>query len=87
MMARRYHSLEDNRTVEKMAGLEYNSCCWTFRAVRRAIFVNDPTVTAAPYGRLRYTWYMQLELKGLTSVGKRIEQFMEQQILGFNAVN
>jgi len=87
MMARRYHSLEDNRTIEKMAGLEYNSCCWTFRAVRRAIFVNDPTATAAPYGSLRYSWYMQLELKGLTSVGKRIEQLMEQQILGFNAVN
>lgn len=84
MMARRYHSLEDDRTLEKMAGLEYNSCCWAFRAVRRAIFVNDAT---PPFGRLRYSWYLQLELKGLTSLGKRIDEFMEEQILGYNAVN
>ena len=87
MMARRYHSLEDDRTLEKMVGLEYNSCCWTFRAVRRAIFVNDPEADSAPFGSLRYSWLVQLELKGLTSLGKRIDDFMEDQILGYNAVN
>ena len=87
MMARRYHSLTDDRTLEKMAGFEYNSCCWTFRMVRRASFVEDTEADSAPFGHLRYSTYFQVELKGLTSVGKRIEEFMEEHILGFNAVN
>ncbi len=87
MMARRYHSLTDDRTLEKMAGFEYNSCCWAFRAVRRASFVEDSSAISAPFGNLRYSWYMQLEMKGLTSLGKRIDEFMEEHILGFNAAN
>ncbi|HHJ80885.1 MAG TPA: LPS-assembly protein LptD, partial [Candidatus Tenderia electrophaga] len=87
MMARRYHSLPDDRTMEKLAGLEYNSCCWAVRAVRRASFVKDSTALSAPFGNLRYSWYVQFELKGLTSLGKRIDELMEEQILGFNAVN
>jgi len=86
MMARRYHSLSDNRTMEQMAGFEYNSCCWTMRAVRRANFVADTSVLSAPFGNLRYSWYVQFELKGLTSLGKRIDALMEEQIFGFNAV-
>ena len=86
MMARRYHSLPDNRTMEKMAGLEYNDCCWAVRAVRRANFVEDAAALNAPFGSLRYSWYIQLELKGLTSLGKRIDELMEEQILGFSAV-
>ena len=85
-MARRYHSLRDNRTMEKMAGLEYNNCCWAMRAVRRANFVEDTSALNAPFGSLRYSWYIQLELKGLTSLGTRIDELMEEQILGFNAV-
>ena len=87
MMARRYHSLPDNRTMEQMAGIEFNSCCWALRAVRRAGFVEDSTALSAPFGNLRYSWYVQFELKGLTSLGKRIDEYMEEQILGFNAVN
>jgi LPS-assembly protein len=87
IMARRYHSLPDDRTLEQMAGFEYDSCCWAFRAVRHATFVNDPDAVAAPFGKLSYRWYMQIELKGLTSLGKRIDEYMQDRILGFNAVN
>jgi len=87
MMARRYHSLPDDRTIEKLAGVEYNNCCWAVRAVRRASFVEDSSALSAPFGNLRYSWYVQFELKGLTSLGKRIDELMEEQILGFNAVN
>ena len=87
MMARRYHSIPDDRTIEKMLGLEYNSCCWAIRAVRRATFVEDTSATEAPFGNLRYSWYVQVELKGLSNIGQRIDELMEQQILGFKAVN
>jgi len=87
MMARRYHSLPDDRTMEKLVGVEYNDCCWAVRAVRRASFVEDTAALNAPFGNLRYSWYVQFELKGLTSLGKRIDELMEEQILGFNPVN
>lgn len=83
IIGRRYHSLRDDRTLEKLVGFEYNDCCWAFRAMRRAIFVNDSSATAAPYGTLRYSWYLQLELKGLASLGKRINELMEEQVLGY----
>ncbi len=86
IIGRRYHSLNDDRTMEKLAGFEYNDCCWTFRAMRGALFVNDPEATVAPFGTLRYSWYLQLELKGLTSIGKRINELMEEQVFGYTDV-
>ena len=84
IIGRRYHSLEDNRTLEKMLGVEYDSCCWGFRLVRRALFSKS---TSAPngVGELRYSWLAQLELKGLTSIGKRIEEIMEKSVVGYSS--
>lgn len=87
IMGRRYHSLPDDRTLENMFGFEYNSCCWAFRAVRRATFVQDTTAIGPPFGNLRYSWYMQVEMKGLSSLGQRVQELMEEQILGFKAVD
>lgn len=87
IMGRRYHSLPDDRTLEKMFGFEYNSCCWAFRAVRRATFVEDTTAIGPPFGNLRYSWYMQVEMKGLTNLGQGVKELMEEQILGFKAVD
>lgn len=86
IIGRRYDSLSDNRTLEKLAGFEYNDCCWAFRAVRRATFIEDTSLTSAPYGTLRYSWYLQLELKGLTSLGDSIDRLMQDKILGYTAI-
>jgi LPS-assembly protein len=79
-IGRRYHSLPDDRTLEKLFGVEYESCCWAFRAVRRAVYTPDPQ-----YGGLLYSWYLQLELKGLTGIGDRIETLMEETVVGYKA--
>ncbi len=85
IIGRRYHSLEDNRTLEKMLGFEYDSCCWAFRLVRRALF-SKSTTDPNGEGELRYSWLAQLELKGLTSIGKRIEEMMEKSVVGYSSV-
>ncbi len=85
IIGRRYHSVEDNRTLEKLAGFEYSDCCWAFRAIRRATFVENAGAISAPYGTLRYGWYLQLELKGLTSLGESIDRLMQDKILGYTA--
>lgn len=83
MIGRRYHSLSDGRTLEQLAGLEYNDCCWALRAVRRAAYAS---AAGSSEGTLRYSWYLQLELKGLTSLGDKIDTIMQNKILGYTTI-
>ena len=51
--------------IESLAGLEYNSACWALRAVyHRAITYSS---TQTPF--LNTSFFLQLELKGMGSVG------------------
>jgi LPS-assembly protein len=62
VLGRWRYSREDTRTLEALAGLEFQTCCWALRtAWRRYQFNTD----------LEYTTgiYVQLELKGLTRIG------------------
>ncbi len=81
IIARRYHSLNDNRTLEKMAGLEYGDCCWAFRFLRRA-----EHVVGTP-DEMNWGWSMQLELRGLANIGQPVTDIMEDGIVGFRAAD
>lgn len=87
IIGRHYRSISEGHVVEQLAGVEYNSCCWAMRAVRRGDFRVDPDALEAPFGEMRYRWYLEVEFRGLTSVGRRINSLLSDQILGFNAVN
>ncbi len=61
-VARWNYSLTDHLTLEAMGGVEYDTCCWTVRlAVRN--FLNNTV------GGTNNAIMLQLELKGLSSVG------------------
>ncbi len=87
IIGRHYRSISKGHVVEQLLGVEYDSCCWAFRAVRRGEFREDLDALEEPFGEMRYRWYMELELKGLTSVGKRINQLLSRQILGYESAN
>lgn len=74
-IGRWYYSLPDNRILESLAGLEYNSCCWAFTIVNRR------NLTSA--GEMSGSLLMQLELKGLMSVGQSVRAVLERGILGY----
>ncbi len=75
-LARWNYSVSDNKTLEAFAGVEYNNCCWAVRVVGRR-YVNG-------FGGAENTAiYLQLVLKGLTSVGTHVEQLLERGILGY----
>ncbi len=78
MVARWNHSWRDNRDLEGFGGFEYDSCCWIFRAVARH-YVNDESHDS------NTAFFAQLELKGLTSLGSRIDNFLEDGILGYQS--
>ncbi|MFZ5594583.1 MAG: LPS-assembly protein LptD [Pseudomonadota bacterium] len=74
-IGRWYYSMPDNRVLESLAGLEYNSCCWAFTILTRSYTTGAATTTRA--------LMMQLELKGLMSVGQSIRTVLERGILGY----
>ncbi len=75
VLGRRRYSIQDDLLLESVAGFEYESCCWTVRAVKRRYRVNvkDETLTE--------TLWLQLELKGLSSVGRDVESLLARDIL------
>lgn len=75
LIGRRLHSLYHNATLETVAGVEYESCCWNLRFLswRRRNSVTDH--------RMESTIWLQLELKGLTSVGREVKGLISHDIL------
>lgn len=75
LVGRMLHSVLHDVTLETLAGLEYESCCWNLRMVHRRsrVDIND----VEPSNSI----WLQLELKGFTSVGKKVKDLLARDIL------
>ena len=71
------YSLRDESSIDQFAGLEYSSCCWRLRVVQRR-YVSSRT------GERESSIAVQLELKGLSSVGVPADAFLEDAIRGYS---
>lgn len=78
LVGRWNRSLHDARDLEKLAGFEYQSCCYAVRVVWRN-YVND--ITGG--GGANNAVFVQLELKGLTRIGQDVSGLLEHGILGY----
>lgn len=70
------YSLRDDRTLEGVAGIEYGDCCWALRLLGRHYVRNIQ-------GEKSNALFVELELKGLGSLGRRSEDFLRRAILGY----
>ena len=77
--ARWVYSLQEEKTLDQFVGLEYGSCCWALRVVTRR-FLSSRT------GDIDTSIGLQLELKGLSSVGTDAESFLRDAIRGYSPV-
>jgi len=88
--------LLNNSTQESFFGVEKENCCWRFRVIGRRwvnslTFIQTPTVqntlTIDPTatGVSQVGVFFQVELKGLTGIGEKLDQFFEKQIYGYRA--
>lgn len=79
------YSLLFDRTVESFAGFEKESCCWRFRIIGRRYINSIGNVFAGqePTGQAQTGVFVQLELKGLTAFGDRLDEFFERNIYGY----
>lgn len=79
VMARWNYSLQDNRILELLTGLEYNESCWTTRLVIQRF--------ATATNELSTGIFAQLELNGLIRVGSDPLNALRQSIAGFTKLN
>lgn len=77
LFGRWYHALDQGKTLEQIAGIQYDSCCWSTRLVMRD-YVNDVSDDER-----NKAIFIQVELKGLGSFGKKSDSLLERSIRGF----
>jgi LPS-assembly protein len=73
------YSEEHNLSLETFLGLEKDTCCWRFRVLAKR-YVNDAFDEEPNEGL-----FFQLQFKGLTSFGNKVESVLEEAIGGYTA--
>jgi LPS-assembly protein len=73
------YSLQDGKTLESIAGLEYNQSCWTLR------FVAQRFTVAAQHANTGI--FLQLELNDFVSVGVDPINALKQNVPSYTKLN
>lgn len=81
LIARQHDDLLKNIRLESFYGIQYDSCCWGLRLVKRRTFAN-----ISPSEPYLNTLFIEFELKGLSSFGqkKQIDSLLNRGILGYS---
>ncbi|GIK86042.1 MAG: LPS-assembly protein LptD [Betaproteobacteria bacterium] len=69
------YSLVDSKTLEALAGVEYNADCWVLRAVLHRLTTTSQQTSTA--------FYVQLELNGLARLGTSPLDLLRRSVPGF----
>ena len=77
LYARQVYSTKENKSLDRFAGFEYGGCCWRVRLLARN-YVSNRT------GESDKSVLLQVELKGLSSVGTENDTFLERGIRGYS---
>jgi LPS-assembly protein len=77
LYARYVYSARDAKAIDSFAGVEYEACCWKLR-VMASRYVSNRT------GQQDTAVSVQLELKGLSSVGTTSDASLERRIRGYS---
>ena len=78
MIGRWNYAIPEKRTLEIFGGIEYDSCCWSFRVVARRFLADID-------GDFDTGMFFQLELKGLSGIGRKTADFLKQKIPGYES--
>ena len=77
LVGRWNYSLLDSSTLEAVAGFEWESCCLAARVLGRRYVRNRE-------GEMNNGIYIELELKGLATLGRKSGELLERAILGYS---
>ena len=77
IVGRHYYSLLDSRTIEALAGVQWESCCIAARVVARR-YLRDRS------GNLDNALNFEFELKGLGSAGQDVRRILRRSVVGYD---
>ncbi len=85
LLARWQHDYSQNRTLEALGGVEYDSCCWKLRLVNRYwIDYDEYDLNPSVNEKGDRGIFLQLVLKGLgNALGSKVESFLQDGIQGY----
>ena len=90
LMGRWQYSLLLKKSQDTFFGIEKENCCWRFRvALRRYINNISPntstpnTVIATTPGTPQNGIFFEFELKGITSIGDAMDEFLGRELYGY----
>ena len=79
LLGRWNYSLVDSKTLEAVAGVEYNGGCWVLRLVGQRLTTTTQTTTNSVY--------VQLELNGLARLGTNPLDLLRRSVPGYQKTN
>lgn len=77
LLGRWNYSLRDEQTLEALAGFEWKGCCTAVRLLARQYVRSFDN-------RENFGLYLEIELKGLGSFGRRTDDLLDNAILGYS---
>ena len=83
LLGRSFYDIDEQRELETFIGFEYDSCCYRIRTVARRWLDAQLALTEddRPYDQ---GLFFEIELLGLGSSGKRIENLLKDSIFGYD---
>jgi LPS-assembly protein len=73
------YSLVDKKTLEAVAGIEYNAGCWVLRVVGQRLTTTTQTNSTSIY--------LQIELNGLARFGTNPLEMLRRSVPGYQRTN
>jgi LPS-assembly protein len=93
LVGRWNYGWDEGQTIESLFGVEYNDCCWRTRVVFRRHLKRPRTVSISKPGfatklaqdrRADSGIYFEFQLKGLASLGGRLDNWLHNSIPGYD---
>ena len=80
------YSFLDKKNLEYFVGVEKDSCCWRFRVIFRQFLLSTASGTIGE-AKPQNSIFFQLELKSFTSIGDKVDDFLQNNISGYRKPN
>ncbi len=80
------YSLVEGINLEYFYGIEKDSCCWRVRVIARR-YIRSVTLNAEGNIEPENSIFFQFELKGFTSLGDKLDDFLLKNISGYRKSN
>jgi LPS-assembly protein len=83
LFARYQYDIDGDFSLETMAGVQYESCCWLTRFAYQRAVLNENLNNGSLQQDYDNTFLLEFQLKGLGSIGNQVLSLLQESILGY----